>query len=149
MTYIHTDTHFSDFFIFFIAPVEGLCCKPKYRANMIYHFICVLFPYFFHHSSYRKDQFIVLILNLVLKMITSRYALGHYFFRLIFLGSHALSRVVYLTDFLKTNLTKFAVIWVKRRQKACFLSPTEKLQNHSNEGKRKSENKEKKQWLHC
>ena len=30
---------------------------------------------------------------------------------------------VYLTDFLKTNLTKFAVIWVKRRRKAGFLSP--------------------------
>ena len=28
----------------------------------------------------------------------------------------------HLTDFLKTNLTKFAVIWVKRRQKAGFLT---------------------------
>ena len=24
---------------FFIAPVEGLCCKPKYRANVIHHSI--------------------------------------------------------------------------------------------------------------
>ena len=30
---------------------------------------------------------------------------------------------LYLADFLKTNLTKFAVIRVKKRQKACFLSP--------------------------
>ena len=30
---------------------------------------------------------------------------------------------VYLADFLKTNLTKFSVIWVERRQKAGFLSP--------------------------
>ena len=29
----------------------------------------------------------------------------------------------HLVDFLKTYLTKFAVIWVKRRQKAGFLSP--------------------------
>ena len=54
---------------------------------------------------------------------------------------------LYIADFLKSNLTKFAVIWVKRRQKAGFLSPTEKLQNHSNEGKGKGE-KRKKQWLH-
>ena len=30
---------------------------------------------------------------------------------------------LYLTDFLKTNLTKYAVIIVKRRQNAGFLSP--------------------------
>ena len=30
---------------------------------------------------------------------------------------------VNLTDFLKTNLPKFAVIWVKRRRKAGFLRP--------------------------
>ena len=30
---------------------------------------------------------------------------------------------IYLTDFLKTNLTKFVVVCVKRRQKAGFLSP--------------------------
>ena len=48
-----------------------------------------------------------------------------------------------LADFLKTNLTKFAVIRVKRRQKADFLSPTEKLQNQSNEGKEKEEKRKK------
>ena len=32
---------------------------------------------------------------------------------------------------------------MKRRQKAGFLSPTEKLQNHSNEGKEKEEKKER------
>ena len=41
----------------FIAPVEGLCCKLKYRANIIHHFIFVFFIYFFYHSSCRKDQF--------------------------------------------------------------------------------------------
>ena len=57
--------------------------------------------------------------------------------------------------FFKTNLTKCAVIWVKKRQKGRFRKP-EKLQNHSNEGKRKEKKKErgegkekrKKQWLH-
>ena len=51
-------THFS-----FIAPVEGLCCKPKYRANFIHYFIYVLFIYFFFHSACRKDQFTVLSLK--------------------------------------------------------------------------------------
>ena len=63
---------------------------------------------------------------------------------------------MYLTDFLKTNLTKFAVIWVKRRQKAGFLAP-DKLKTHTNEGKEQEKKKEqggrkeekrKKQWLH-
>ena len=31
--------------------------------------------------------------------------------------------IAYLTDFWKTNVTKFEVIWLKRRQKAVFLSP--------------------------
>ena len=46
--------HFS-----FIAPVEGLCCKPKYWANIIHHYIFVFFLYFFNHSfsGCRKDQF--------------------------------------------------------------------------------------------
>ena len=34
-----------------------MCCKPKYRANIIHHFIFVFFLCFFHHSSCRKDQF--------------------------------------------------------------------------------------------
>ena len=46
-----------------IAPVEGLCYKPKYRANIIHYFIFVFFLYFFHHCSCRKDQFTVLILK--------------------------------------------------------------------------------------
>ena len=32
---------------FFLAPVEGLCCKPKYRANITHHFSFVFFLYFF------------------------------------------------------------------------------------------------------
>ena len=46
-----------------MAPVEGLCCKPKYRADIIYHFIFNFFLYFFYHSSCRKDQFTVLSLK--------------------------------------------------------------------------------------
>ena len=40
-----------------IAPFESLCCKQKYRVNIIHRFILVVFLYFFYHSSYRKDQF--------------------------------------------------------------------------------------------
>ena len=62
---------------------------------------------------------------------------------------------VRLTDVLKTNLTKFAAIFAKRRQKEGFVKP-DKLQNHSNEGKGKGEKEmarrrkglRKRQWLH-
>ena len=63
---------------------------------------------------------------------------------------------IYLADFLKTNLTKLAVIWMKKGSKGTFLKP-KKFQNHSNEAKGKEEKKErgegkeekkKKQWLH-
>ena len=37
---------------------------------------------------------------------------------------------------LKANLMKFAVVWVKGRQKEGVFGP-DKLQNHTNEGKRK------------
>ena len=47
---------------------------------------------------------------------------------------------IYLADFLKTNLTKFAVIWVKKGSKGTFLKP-KKFQNHSNEAKGKEEKK--------
>ena len=57
-TFIFFCIHFS-----FRAPVEGLCCKPKYRANFIHHFIFVPFLYFFYHSSCSKDQFTVLSLK--------------------------------------------------------------------------------------
>ena len=49
---------------------------------------------------------------------------------------------VHLTDVLKTNLTKFGVIFVKRRQKEGFVK-SDKLQNHSNEGKGKEKKKER------
>ena len=63
---------------------------------------------------------------------------------------------IILADFLKTNLTKFAVISVKKPEKVRFLKP-DKPQNHSNEGKEKEKKKErregkeekkKKKWLH-
>ena len=47
----------------FTALVEDLCCKPKYRANIIHHFIFVFFLYIFYHSSCCKDQFTVLNLK--------------------------------------------------------------------------------------
>ena len=49
----------------FYSPVEGLYCKPKYRANIIHYFIMFIFVFFlsfffFYHSSCRNDQFTVL-----------------------------------------------------------------------------------------
>ena len=46
---IHTFAYITFIFYlysFFIAPVEDLCCKPKYRANAIHHSIFFL-PIFF------------------------------------------------------------------------------------------------------
>ena len=44
-----------------------MCCKPKYRANMIHHIIFASFLYFFYHSSCRKagdkDQFTFILLH--------------------------------------------------------------------------------------
>ena len=66
--------------------------------------------------------------------------------------------IVYLTDFWKTTLTKFAVIWLKTGVKRQVSYARERLQNHSDEGKGKEKKKErgeekgeegkKKQWLH-
>ena len=63
---------------------------------------------------------------------------------------------VYLANFLKTSLTKFAVIWVKKRQKACFISPRSSkiiVTKEKEKRKRKSEEKQrrrrkKKPWFH-
>ena len=62
---------------------------------------------------------------------------------------------IYLADFLKTNLTKFAVMhFIEKASKGRFFKP-EKL--HGNEGKGKEKKKErgeekeekrKKRWLH-
>ena len=41
--------------------------------------------------------------------------------------------IVYLADFLNTNLAKFAAIWLKKGQKARFLA-SDKLHNHTSEG---------------
>ena len=63
----------------FIAPVEGLCCKLKYRANIIHHFIFVFFIYFFYHSSCRKDQFNVLNSRFYWSRSTKNPANPHWF----------------------------------------------------------------------
>ena len=57
---------------------------------------------------------------------------------------------VYLTDFLETNLTKFAVIWMKRRQKEDFLAGYTAPKSRYNEGNEKGEERrrKKKRWLH-
>ena len=47
----------------FIAPVGGLCCKPKYSADNSPLYFCFCFLYFFYHSSCRKDQFTVFSLK--------------------------------------------------------------------------------------
>ena len=61
LTYLTLIFYLSSFF--FIVPVGGLCCKPKYWANLIHHFIFLFFLYFFYHSSCRKDHFTVLNLT--------------------------------------------------------------------------------------
>ena len=49
---------------------------------------------------------------------------------------------LYLANFLKMNLMEFAVIWVKKGQKAGFVV-LEKLENHTNQGKGKEKKKNK------
>ena len=46
-------------FIFqcFTAPVEGLCCNPKYREVLIHHFIFVFFLYFSIRQQKNKQQY--------------------------------------------------------------------------------------------
>ena len=48
-----TTIHFS-----FIVPIKGLCCKPKYRANIIHHFI--LFSVFIFSTTQESafDMFV-------------------------------------------------------------------------------------------
>ena len=56
---------------------------------------------------------------------------------------------VRLTNFLKTNLMKFAVIWVKRHQTVGFLSPRSSKSTVTKEKerrKRKSKEKERRTW---
>ena len=55
---------------------------------------------------------------------------------------HQIMQNLYLANFLKTNLTEFAVIWVKKGQKAGFVA-LKKLENHTNQ--RKGKEKKKKQ----
>ena len=60
-------------------------------------------------------------------------------------STEVLPMLSYLSDFLKTNPTKFAVIWVKRRQKARFLNPRSfkiTVTKEKERRKRKSEEKE-------
>ena len=60
-----------------------------------------------------------------------------------YFGSSTFLNNIYLADFLKTNLTKFAAIRVKKCQKvASFYFAPEKLQNYTGEGKGKEKKKE-------
>ena len=64
----------------------------------------------------------------------------------IFFQWYTVCRLRYLTDILKTNLTKFAVIWVKRCQKARLSSPRSSkitVTKGKERSKRKSEEKER------
>ena len=51
------------------------------------------------------------------------------------------SMTLHLADFLKTNLAKFAVIYVIKGQRAGFLR--DKLQNHTSEGKGKEKKRQR------
>ena len=63
-----------------------------------------------------------------------------------YFGSSTFLNDIYLADFLITNLTKFAAVWVKKGQKAAsFYFAPEKLQNHTGEGKGKEKKKERKE----
>ena len=108
--------------------------------------LVTLFIFTFYAVIQANSKSVKIAENTFLKAKRQQYTLGKVV--------HCLFNInLYLADFLKTNLAKFAVIWAKKRQKACFspgapgfLKP-EKLQNHSNAGKGKEE-KIKKQWLH-
>ena len=52
---------------------------------------------------------------------------------------------IYVTYFLKTNLTKFAFIWVKRCQKAGFLTPRSSKITETKEKERRKRNNEEKE----
>ena len=63
-----------------------------------------------------------------------------------YFGNSTFLNNIYLAYFLKTNLTKFAAIWVTKGLKAAsFYFAPEKLQNHTGEGKGKEKKKERKQ----
>ena len=81
------------------------------------------------------------------KFVLNTHALRIWVVHLLdYINIYMYKMYVYLTDFLKTNLTKCEVISVKKASKGRFRKP-ENLQNHSNEEKerrkRKSEEKER------
>ena len=60
------------------------------------------------------------------------------------------TEIIYLTNFLKTNLTKFGVICVKRRQNAGFLSPrSSKIRVTKKKERRKRKSEEKRNNNGC
>ena len=76
-----------------------MCCKPKNRANIIYHFIVVFFLYFFYHSSCRKDQFTVLSLKYVFTLHWRTYQTCHFrrttnYFYLFTVSVHSCNNIV-------------------------------------------------------
>ena len=60
-----------------------------------------------------------------------------------------LLQIVSPVDFMKTNLTKFAVIWEKKDQKAGFLRPISSKVILAKEGTRRKKGREEtQQWKH-
>ena len=55
-----------------------------------------------------------------------------------------LLQIVFPVDFLKTNLTKFAVVWVKKAQTGRFFAP-DKLKSHIRKGKREEEERRRRE----
>ena len=53
-------------------------------------------------------------------------------------------QIVFPVDFLKTNLTKFAVVWVKKAQTGSFFAP-DKLKSHIRKGKSEEEERRRRE----
>ena len=64
------NSQLKSFHFTFIAPVEGLSFKPKYRGNIIHHLIFVFVIFSITLPAVIKDQFTVLIIKFVIEDFT-------------------------------------------------------------------------------
>ena len=64
------NSQLKSFHFTFIAPVEGLSFKPKYRGNIIHHLIFVFFIFSITLPAVIKYQFTVLIIKFVIEDFT-------------------------------------------------------------------------------